>query len=213
MDQTRQQARGRAVNEAYLASGAESRAAQDAYNQVGLSRYNMGGDAADRQNAMRGAQSQEAFALRNQPINEIMALMGGSQVTMPQFSAYQGQGVNAAPIGQYIGQNYQNQMAQTANTNSGIFGLGGAIAGALPWASMSDRRLKQDIVPIDGDLAGAPLYSFRYKAFPYNEHVGVMADEVRGIHPDAVIQIGDYDAVNYEMLKARHEGEIHHGIK
>ena len=27
--------------------------------------------------------AQEAFALRNQPINEIMALFGGSQVNMP----------------------------------------------------------------------------------------------------------------------------------
>jgi hypothetical protein len=197
-----------AALKAYLGSGEESRAAQDAYNRVSEQRFNMGGQVADRANALRGMQSQEGFAMRNQPINEIAALMSGSQVTMPQFSPYQGQGINAAPIGSYINQNYQNQMAQAANTNSGIFNLGGAIAGAIPW---SDRRLKEDIQSLPGDLAGAPLYAFRYKAFPHVIHVGVMADEVKILHPDAVVPVGEFDTVDYDLLKSRHEGELPDG--
>jgi hypothetical protein len=198
-----------AALKAYLGSGEEARASQDAYNRAAEQRYNMGGQTADRANALRGMQAQEGFALRNQPINEIAALMSGAQVTMPQFSPYQGQGINSAPIGQYMSNAYNAQMAQAANTNSGIFGLGNAIAGAIPW---SDRRLKQDIEPLDGDLAGAPLYRFRYRAFPQARHVGVMSDDVRALHPDAVLPIGGYDTVNYEMLKSRHKGEIHHEL-
>jgi hypothetical protein len=198
-----------AALKAYLASGEESRASQDAYNRVAQQRFDMGGAAADRANALRGMQAQEGFAMRNQPINEITALMSGGQVTMPQFSPYQGQSINAPNIAQLIAQNYNAQMAQAANTNSGIFGLGGAVASAIPW---SDRRLKTDIQPVPGDLAGAPLYRFRYAAFPAAEFVGVMADEVRSLHPDAVETISGFDAVNYEMLKSRHKGEIHHEL-
>jgi hypothetical protein len=43
--------------------------------------FTMGGTAAERQNALRQMQLQENIALRNQPINEIMALLGGSGVT------------------------------------------------------------------------------------------------------------------------------------
>ena len=199
-----------AALKAYLASGEESRASQAAYNQAGQQRFDMGGAIADRGNALRGMQAQEGFAMRNQPINEISALMSGAQVTMPQFSPYQGQGINAAPVGQYMSNAYNAQMANYANQQSGIFGLGGAVASAIPW---SDRRLKQDIRKIDGDLSGAPLYEFRYIAFPHVVHVGVMSDEVRELHPDAILPIGGYDTVDYEMLKARHKGEIHHGLK
>ena len=124
--QQREQARGRAGREAYLASGDEARQAQQAYNEAARLRYEMGGSAADRANALRQMQAQEGFALRNQPLNEISALMAGSQVTMPQFNPYQSQGINAPNIMGQIGQNYQQQ-AQNANAfNSGLFNLASA---------------------------------------------------------------------------------------
>jgi len=198
-----------AALKAYLASGEESRASQDSFNRATQQRFDMGGAEADRANALRGMQAQEGFAMRNQPINEITALMSGGQVTMPQFSPYQGQSINPANIAQMIQSNYMAQAANAANTNSGIFGVGANIAGAIPW---SDRRLKQDIVPMNIELAGAPMYTFRYKAFPHIIHVGVMADEVRELHPDAIIPVGEFDTVDYDMLKARHKGEIHHEL-
>lgn len=167
MDQTRQQARGRAVNEAYLASGNEARQAQNAYNQAAAQRFsqgaqmgqfanqaqqqaygqamqragftnealtglfNMQGTAADRANAMRGMQAQEAFGLRNQPINEITALLSGSQVNVPQFSPYQGQGITAPNLAGMIGQQWQQQSQQANAFNSGLFGLGSAALGGF----------------------------------------------------------------------------------
>jgi len=115
-----------AMNQAYLASGAESRAAQGAYNQAGLQRYQMGQDYAGSLNNLRQGQLQERLGLRNQPLNEITALLSGTQVNMPQFSPFSRQGFSAAPIGNYMEQNYAQQAQASANQMQGAYGLGGA---------------------------------------------------------------------------------------
>jgi hypothetical protein len=125
---TRDDARAEQARQAYLASGNESRAAQAAYNDVGTQRFNMQQSANSYLNNLRGAQMQEAYQTRSQPLNEISALMSGSQATIPQFQAFQGSPVQASNIGQYISSNYQNQAQQAAATNAGLFGLGGGLA-------------------------------------------------------------------------------------
>ena len=97
-------------------------------------RFNQAQSAASFQNAQRQAALQEQLALRSQPLNEIAAIMGGAQVQMPQFQAYQGADVAAAPIfgaqqaaGNFAQQNYANQ---TAAYNSKM-GLYGSLAGGL----------------------------------------------------------------------------------
>jgi hypothetical protein len=119
---------------AYLGSGAESREAQNAYNQAAAQRWTMGGQESDRQNALRQAQWGERLQLRNQPINEITALMGGSGITAPQFSPYQGQGLSAAPVGGYMGQNYANSANATSQFNQGLFNFGSNLLGGATGA-------------------------------------------------------------------------------
>lgn len=131
---TRARAMTDAQNQAYLASGAESRAQQQAYNQAGLQKYQMGSDWATQANQLRQGQAQEAFALRNQLPNEIAALMGMSQVSVPQFSPFSRQGINAAPVGSYIDAGYQNQLQAANAQNQGLFGLGSSIMSLLPFA-------------------------------------------------------------------------------
>jgi hypothetical protein len=92
-----------------------------------------GQDYTNFLNTLRGAQFAERTGLRNAPINEIAALMSGSQVSVPSFQPFSRQGVDAAPIGQYIGQNYANRANAAANTNAGIFGLANAGIGILPF--------------------------------------------------------------------------------
>lgn len=60
---------------------------------------------------------------------------------------------------------------------------------------LSDRRAKEKIVPA-GEENGHKIYEFSYKGFP-ERYVGVMADEVP---EEARILIGDYWAVNYDMI-------------
>src|SRR4029077_3835380 len=127
MQRTRDDTRAEAARQAYLTSGSESRAAQAAFNDVGTQRFNMNQAANSYLNNLRGAQMQEAYQTRSQPINEITALMSGSQATIPQFQAFQGSPVQASNIAQYISDNYRNQSQQAANTNAGIFGLAGGL--------------------------------------------------------------------------------------
>ena len=80
---------------------------------------------------------QEQLALRNQPINEITALMSGSQVQTPQFGIAQSAMI---PTTDYAGirqQGFNNQQAnyQQQNANyqammGGLFNLGGAAIGS-----------------------------------------------------------------------------------
>jgi len=66
-------------------------------------------------------------ALRAQPLNEILGLMGGSQIQLPQFQGYQGAQVAPAPTfagAQAQGQNAMQQYGiQQAGNNAGIQGV------------------------------------------------------------------------------------------
>lgn len=78
---------------------------------------------------------QEQYAARNQPINEIGALLGTGQVQMPNFNVAGGPQVPTTDYGGMVGQNYNNQlqawqarMAQNPMNGimGGLFGLGQA---------------------------------------------------------------------------------------
>src|SRR5262245_14957618 len=86
-------------------------------------------------NALRGQQFGERQTLQSFPVNLITALMSGSQVNVPQGAPYRTTPVQAAPIGQYIYDNY-NARAQNAQAlNQGLFGIGGAILGSPFWGA------------------------------------------------------------------------------
>jgi hypothetical protein len=125
--------RAEAARKAFLTSGDEARRAQAAYNDVSTQRYNMDQGLASYYNNLRGGQMQEAFAMRNQPINEVTALMSGSQATIPQFQPFQGSPVQGSNIAQYINDNYKAESAAAAQTNAGIFGLAGGLTKMLPF--------------------------------------------------------------------------------
>lgn len=79
--------------------------------------------------AGKGLFDQEALTQRNQPINEISALMSGSQIAAPNFintPQTQVAGTNLAGM-VYDSANMQNQ--QNSAMMGGLFGLGGSILG------------------------------------------------------------------------------------
>lgn len=143
---------------------------------------------------LRNAALQEAFALRNQPINEISALMSGSQVTAPEFAPAYRQAVQSAPIGDYMQQNYQSRLANHQAGMSGLFGLGSSVIGGL--FGLSDRRLKDGVSLMAKMANGLGLYLFRYR---HNGQwsVGVMAQDVAQVIPDAVRSMGGVMSVDY----------------
>jgi hypothetical protein len=171
------------------------KAGSDAYSRE-LNTFNQGTNDAYNQLILNGHQQaqQDILTQRNQPLNEISALLSGSQVQTPTFGA--GTNQPSLPTVDYAGmvdQNYQNQlgayntqMQQSNNLIGGLFGLGGKLIG------LSDERSKKDIKKV-GELNGHKLYSFQYKKGKGDgkHHVGVMAQEVEKKRPDAVSRRSD----------------------
>lgn len=80
----------------------------------------------------------QALTQRDVPINEITALLSGSQVQNPQFPGYQGANVAPAPLfagtqaqGAFDMDQYAQQVAQRNGLLGGLFGLGTAGIGGL----------------------------------------------------------------------------------
>jgi hypothetical protein len=99
-----------------------NRSKNDAYDQLALTG--------------RGQAVQEALTARNQPIDEITALMSGGQVSMPQFGSTPQTSVANTDYSGLASQAWQGQVANTQAKNSynqalmgGLFGLGGAALG------------------------------------------------------------------------------------
>jgi hypothetical protein len=185
-------------------------AQQAAQNAAQNQQFNQALQAAQFGNTASQQALQQQLALYNQPLNQIAALMSGSQIQMPQFQGYQGANVAASPVFQAGQAQAQDAMArynaQQSGSNAlmgGLFGLGGAAlqgagqAGGLG-ALFSDRRLKSNIVKVGDDPRGFGIYE--YDIFGRRER-GVMAQEVEKIIPDAVSEHSSgYKMVNYGAL-------------
>lgn len=123
-------------------------------------------------------------------------------------------------VGQLGVQNYnaqvnawgQQQQANAAN-NSAFGSTLGSLAGAgamlgSAYMKSSDRRLKENIEYMGELPSGIKVYSFEYKD-EFKDHpmcgrgtfIGVMADEVEQVIPEAVFTMDNgYKAVNYELV-------------
>lgn len=97
------------------------------------------------------------------------------------------------------------QQAQfLANIAMGTGALSGSTTTTTqPNSFFSDRRLKKDIKEIGETHDGLPIYSFKYKNGDDQQRIGVMADEAREKHPDAVHRVGGIDTVDYEKIANR----------
>lgn len=86
----------------------------------------------------------------------------------------------------------------SSSNNEGILGGLGTVASMF---AMSDRRLKEDIVHVDTLHDGLKVYQFKYKGSDDGIQVGVMADEVAELRPDALGPVIDgYASVNYDKI-------------
>ena len=155
--------------------------------------------------------NQQAFNqlgyIRNEPINTLSAIRSGSQVTNPNF-------VSTPAGADYLGaaQSGYNAELSAANAknaasnsfSSGLMSLGGTLGAA---AIMSDIRTKENILHIGFMANGLPVYEFEYKPefkaeAGEGKFVGVMAQEVELVQPEAVITRPDgYKMVNYGVLQ------------
>ena len=189
---------------------------QQAQNAAQAQQFNQALQGAQFGNTAAQQALQQQLSLYNQPLNQISALMSGSQVQMPQFQGYTGANVAAAPImagaqaqDQAAMQRYNAQQAGANSLTSGLFGLGGAALGGAGAAAaggatgglaalFSDRRLKSNIERVGTHPLGIGIYE--YDIFDRRER-GVMAQEVEQVMPSAVIEHpSGFKMVNYAAL-------------
>lgn len=158
----------------------------------------------------RGQSINEILTERNQPINEISALMSGSAVSQPNFTNTPQTNVGGVDYAGMVQNNYNAAMdkykADVSSNNAamgGMFGLGGTLAGGVMKYGMnplmwSDRRLKSDIERVGTTNYGLPLYEYTING---ERQRGVMADEVAKVMPEAVVlHPSGFYQVNYSML-------------
>lgn len=94
-----------------------------------------------------------------------------------------------------------NLQAQAGQGLMSMFGnIGGAAAGNPQiMAALSDRRMKEDIKQVGILDNGLPVYTFRYKG-DQTVQMGVMAQDVEQVNPDAVVEIDGIKHVYYGAL-------------
>jgi hypothetical protein len=96
-----------------------------------------------------------------------------------------------------------NVGTQTTTQSGGGPGLMDALgfgASLLPF--LSDRRAKEDIRRVGQTDNGLPIYVYRYKGGD-TFHMGVMAQEVEAVQPEAVVERPDgLKAVRYDLIEA-----------
>ena len=120
---------------------------------------------------------------------------------MPQFvNAATGTQIQPAPIYNATADGYNAQMAKY---NADLQSRGGFLSGLASLGSAailaSDRRLKTNISLIGQRPDGLNLYSYDY--IWGQPAVGVMADEVAALRPEALGPVvGGYATVNYGAL-------------
>jgi hypothetical protein len=131
---------------------------------------------AGLQNSSRAAGLNELTQLRQMPMNEIMALLSGTQVNQPQFNGpAQTSGWNPADIYGAGRDTYNANVANNNANNARRAAPWNALTSlSSAWLGRSDRRLKSHITRIGTTDGGQPLYRYIMHGRP---QVGVMADE------------------------------------
>lgn len=183
---TQNDAYGTAANYATTQSAQIQKLMQDALLNSAMTQQNL------YTQGLSGAATEQ-----NQPLNQILALMGGGQVSQPNLQAY-------GQYGQYQGadmlgaaQSRYNSGLAGAQFNNQVNAQNMQDIGQMAMALFSDRRLKSNIRPLCTLPSGQVLYAYDIFGQP---SVGVMADETA---PDAVVTTASgYQAVDYSKIGA-----------
>lgn len=172
----------------------------DAYNRA-MTR--LGQTQGDQLNQLalqgRGQAFNEAVATRNQPLNELTALLSGSQVAAPNTgtSATPQTSVGGVDYSGLVSNNYQAQLANSQSALGGLFGLAGSLGGAaIKAGAFSDVRVKENISRVGTLDNGLPVYAYNY-VWGGPTHIGVMAQDVERVNPEAVGSVHGIKTVDY----------------
>lgn len=191
------------ANNAQAQRFAQQQQANALNNQLQAQRYQQAAGNAQLQNTARQNALQEQIFNRNIPLNDLAALMGQSGgVQLPQFAASPNVAVQSGDlVGASLAANQQAIDVAKARQEAsggfmgGLMELGGALGSA---AIMSDIKSKTNIKRI-GKYKGHNLYSYNY-IDRVGDWIGVMAQEIEKVIPEAVQEINGMKHVNYGAI-------------
>jgi hypothetical protein len=142
-----------------------------------------------------------------------LGLLGGTPVSAQQvgpqlFSPDAFLNLGAANRQNILSADAATQQAR-ASYSSGLFsGLGTAVGGIASGAGSaggimglikSDRRVKQNIKVVGRTDSGLPVYTYQYKGQNVTQ-MGVMAQDVEMVNPEAVVEINGIKHVDYNRI-------------
>jgi len=178
-------------------------------NDLRLAISGMSGDEMSRLYGLQLSERQQGLneyqTERAAPINELAAaLQGAPAINGPGFAPQAQYQIGAPDIAGLTLGNYNAQSNAAASANASGNALAGNVLGSgatLGAAYMlSDVRLKRDIVKIGELDNGIGVYEFNY-LWDAPRIVGVLAQEVMNVTPEAVRKIGEYLSVDYSKLE------------
>lgn len=156
---TEQQGRGQFYNAAAQQDFTRGLTGAQFYNSAIAQQQQQAQAAFNAANAARQQYLSEQYGQRSQPLNEITALMSGSQVSQPNFFDAAKTQIPTTDIAGIINKNTDQQLAASAQTlaqqNAIIGGLFG-FAGNAVKAQASDIRVKKDIHRVGTVFAATP---------------------------------------------------------
>jgi hypothetical protein len=180
-----------------------ARGAGEYANQRNAQQFGQNLQGGNFQNQNRQQAIAEQAMQRGMSLNEMNALLTGTQVGMPNMPSFS----TSAPAGgvNYSGATNQGYNAAMNNYNAkqqqqqGLFGGLTDLAGTAAMFKMfSDRRLKSNIVRVGEHPIGVGIYE--YDIFGRRER-GVMAQELLRVAPGRVrMHRSGYFMVDYEGL-------------
>jgi len=202
-------ARAAFYNQAAGSRFGEQAARGQFYNSAQQALYNRDLSTFNAQNALRNQYLAEQYQQRTQPINEITALLSGSQVQQPSWVNTPRNQIPTTDVAGLINQNFaqQNDIYKTQQQSwndimGGLLGAGGNIGAAY---LRSDRDVKENVVPMGTVFSDSgkklPIYQYSYKDDPAERrHVGPMAQDVEKIKPSAVAEIDGVKHINLDRM-------------
>lgn len=115
-----------------------ARGAKDYNDSITRQNYDLDLNRIQQQQALRQSGLQEEIAMRNQPISEMLALLGGGQPTVPQFQPWNAPNLPSPPVAASVYNSaalandaYKTQLASYNSGLSGMYGLGGTMLKGL----------------------------------------------------------------------------------
>lgn len=194
-------------------------ASREAYASRGMlnSNASIGSEVLGRSNVMAGKR-QEAMGARNnafdmaQQFYTAPGLQALGNVPLSYQTGQQqlqmGLGAIGSATPQMINpdtgvnigaQNRANKVAASSAQAQATGGMWSGLFQGIGNAIQSDRRIKENIREVGKTNGGLPVYIYNYIG-DNATHMGVMAQDVEKVNPDAVTEMNGYKAVYYNMI-------------